>query len=221
MKTTVAFFDFDGTLIKGDSIFRFCIYSFKNKHATLGQFLKTLCAGLGYLLSIISASKSKEIALSFCKNKDEVALQKLAESFCNDVLIPSLYVKGQEEIKKHLDKGTKVILVSASPEFYLMPLKNKLKLTDILATPMEFNSQRIFTGKVGNNCKGEEKPIRINNYLKKKGIELNIETSSAYGDTASDYPMMKMVNNRFIIRPKRKLSKLAKTDSKVTTFMWN
>ena len=64
-KQAFAFFDFDGTMIPGDSIAAFVRYARKRGIMTRREFLKALLAAARYVLGLTDAVYSKNAALRF------------------------------------------------------------------------------------------------------------------------------------------------------------
>lgn len=203
-----AFFDFDGTLIKGDSIIRFCFYAYQHKLCTLGQLLRAGVMGALYQCRLTTAEKSKQAALSFLAGRPHKEVEKIARDFCHNVLIPNLYPEGVEAIRRHRLDGAEVWLVSASTAFYLEPLKRHLRLTGLIGTRMHVDEQGRYSGLIdGHNCRGVEKTLRIAEVLAAKGDMVDYASSHAYGDTAGDIPMLMLCQHKTAVNPRRKLLK--------------
>ena len=202
-----AFFDFDGTLIKGDSIIRFCFYAHRNKLCSLGHLIYSGIMATLYHLGITNAEKSKQAALSFLAGMPRKEVEKLAKDFCNHELIPNLYPEGVEAIRRHRLEGTEVWMVSASTAFYLEPLKKHLRLTGLIGTRMHVLNG-MYTGQMaGENCRGVEKPLRLAEVLASRGDMLDYGESSAYGDSAGDAPMLSLCARKVAVNPRKKLLK--------------
>ena len=218
---TYAFFDFDGTLIKGDSIIRFCLYAYQNKLCTLGDLIHAGVMGAMYQCHLITAEKSKQAALRFLAGKPQKEVEKIARDFCHTVLIPHLYPEGVEAIRRHRLDGAEVWLVSASTAFYLEPLKRHLRLTGLIGTRMHVDESGRYSGLIdGHNCRGVEKPLRIAEILASKGDMVDYAASYAYGDTAGDIPMLMLCQNKRAVNPRRKLVKGLKGADGVETLTW-
>ena len=54
----------------------------------------------------------------------------------------------------------------------------------------------------------EEKVRRIRQWLNQRGIDVDWSGSSAYGDSANDLPMLRMVGQPFLINPRHKIRAL-------------
>lgn len=221
MQKTYALFDFDGTLIGGDSILLFIRYAWRKKLCGAVDILRFLVAGVFFTLKLISPKRAKEMSLHFLKGTERAAYQAIAEDFCQTVLVPRLYPKGREAILAHRQAGHEVLLISASPAFYLQPLQSILGLSAVLGTQFSTDANGRFGGQiVASNCRGEEKPKRLRCYLSKTGDTLDSETSSAYGDSAHDLPMLRLCAHAFAINPKPKLQKQLHTLNDVTVLDW-
>ena len=64
VQKSYALFDFDGTLLKGDSIVRFCFFARRQGLCSLAHLRGGARAALGYKLGLSSARQSKASALS-------------------------------------------------------------------------------------------------------------------------------------------------------------
>ena len=65
----------------------------------------------------------------------------------------------------------------------------------------------MYTGKIGKNCKGEEKVRRIQRWCEEQGLSIDKEHSAGYGDSPSDAPMLLLTASPNLVNPKRGLIK--------------
>jgi HAD superfamily hydrolase (TIGR01490 family) len=201
-----ALFDLDGTVSSGDSILPMIRYAVKNRFARRAHLPMVLLAFLGYSLHILNDTKAKEIAIAFVKGKTKAQVQAFSEAFCHDVLIQRIYKDAREEIKTRKNEGLRVLLVTASPDFYLQPLIKELQLDGIIGTRADLTNDGIYTGRIaGLNCRNLEKPLRIAEYLAAEGYELDTDSSYAYGDSGHDWPMMSLTGNPVAVNAKKEL----------------
>jgi len=221
MKKTYALFDFDGTLIRGDSTLLFLRYAWRKKLCSVVDLFRFAVAGGCYVFRVLSSKRAKELGLRFIKGRGQAAYADAVKDFCDTVLMPRLYPQAAETLQKHQAAGDEIILISASFSFYLKPLKQALGLTEVLATDLEIDAEGRFTGRIaGQNCHGEEKPRRLQAYLNKTGAQLDFESSCAYGDSRHDLPMFALCKNAYAINPGIKLRNKLKTVSGVTAVHW-
>lgn len=208
MQKCYALFDFDGTLIRGDSIVSFCFYAHRHGWMKTGTLLKSAVLSVLYLCHLTTAQKSKQAALAFLAGHSEKEVSAFAESFCRDVLLPHLYADGKKEIEKRISEGCEVWLVSASPAFYLEPLAKHLHVDVVIGTRLHVDENGMHTGLLfGENCRGIEKPLRLAEVLAARGDMLDYAGSWAYGDTAGDAPMLMQCGHKMAVNARKKLIK--------------
>ena len=95
-----AFFDFDNTIAKGDTIFKLLVYTIKKHPLTIVRFLLTILYGIGYILHLVSKEKLKETILFPLDlfNSEEL------KTFYQEKVVPSYYPHMVQELQKRKDK---------------------------------------------------------------------------------------------------------------------
>lgn len=196
----IAIFDFDKTLISADS---FRLFSYIASEKFWGKsfvfLLSLLCKA-----KLMSNKKYKELTLQMfwqkkSINKKELILQKLyskLQKFENEKIIKSL--------DNHLRHYHKVIVLSASPIFYLKPyIKRWSDKIGVYGTEVNIQNSKIRV----KNLHGQEKLICAKSIISK-------EKSNyiwVYTDHFSDLPIIKLANHVLLVNPSAKLkNKLAK-----------
>ena len=207
-----AFFDFDGTLIPGDSIAAFVRYARKRGIMPRRDFFRALLAAAGYVLGLVSAADSKNAALRFRMRLSPADREALDRDFVRDCLLPRVYPQAQACLDLHRQAGRETVLVTASTENYMQIVADELGFSALLATPLRPD------GTVGENCKGEEKPRRIRAWLREQNREADFAASFAYGDSKSDLPMLLLCGHPVQVNPKKALRKAA---PEMETVGWN
>ena len=214
MHKSFALFDFDGTVIPGDSIVRFCFFAYKKDICSRKQLWKAAWAALRYLLGIITADQSKMISLAFLIGKSQEELTALSQEFYTVVLQPLLRRQAVEALAKHRAQGATILLVTASPSFYMEPFKEAYGIEAVIGTRMDMSPAGTLTGHIcGESCKGLQKPLRLAEYLAATGDRLDYENSYAYGDSPSDFPMLALCGHKVAVNARPKLKrKLGKAE---------
>ncbi|MGI6739427.1 MAG: HAD family hydrolase [Christensenellales bacterium] len=198
---TVSLFDFDGTMLKGDSIVEYISLAIKEGLCPKRNVPVMLLSALLAYGGIISAERAKSISLSFLKNVDKKSQEEFAKRFISENILPRLYPKAFERLLMHRANGDIVLIVSASPDCYMKYLPLYLPVDGVLA------SLTMDNGKVTCNFKGAEKLVRIKKWLKENNIAMDRENSFAYGDSSHDILMMELAQNPVCINPKKALSR--------------
>ena len=220
MKKAYALFDFDGTLISGDSIWRFCWYAHSQGLCSFSALWQGVQAGVQYFFKRSTAEESKQAALAFLAGRNRAELAALSQSFCEKVLCPRLRKKAIAELEARKGEGAEVLLITASPAFYLEPMKGLLGITEVIGTRMDFDSEGKATGLLGENCKGLQKPLRLAEYLAATDGRLDYESSYAYGDSASDMPMLALCGHKLGVNPKPELKKCLREAEGASLVRW-
>ncbi|GAD19751.1 HAD family hydrolase [Helicobacter fennelliae] len=180
----IAFFDFDGTITKQDSLFLFVCFAVGRKRLYLG-LLSKFWVLLGYMCGLYSNTYAKQELMRYffggLKQSDFLAL---CEAFL-PTLESILKSSAIKRIQWHKNRGDEVVVVSASFEAYLLPLCKKLGVACI-GTKLE-SKNGILSGNIaGENCYGSQKAIRI----KAKYNLAQYTKIYAYGDTKGDTQML-------------------------------
>ena len=133
------------------------------------------------------------------------SVEALGRAFCREELLPRLYPQGVEELRRRHAEGAEVLLVTASPSFYLEALKEELPIRRIIGTRMHVENG-VYTGLIaGENCRGVQKPLRLAEDLAARGDMVDYAASWAYGDSAGDAPMLALCGHKVGVNPKRRL----------------
>ena len=199
----LALFDFDGTLIPGDSIALFIRWARRRGVMTAGEFARALLAAAGYGVKLVSAERSKEQALRFLARLSARQRDRLCRDFAESALLPTVYEKGLARVRAHQAEGRKAVLLTASTDNYMLFAGQALGFDAVLATPWRED------GTLGANCKGGEKPRRLSAWLRENGLAADFADSFAYGDSKSDLPMLRLCGHPVQVNAKKALRRAA------------
>jgi phosphatidylglycerophosphatase C len=190
-RPVVAAFDVDGTLTTRD-----CVTPFLRRAA--GRRLAS--ALLGHPFALLSAAvhrdrdRLKELACRALRGSDGSAIDRLGESFAEQVATNWLRTDATARLRRHRELGHTVILASASLDAYLEPLGRLLEVDDVVCTRLERGPDGTLTGRlVGANCRGTEKARRVRDWLAVAG--LGHAELWAYGDSAGDRPLLETADH--------------------------
>jgi phosphatidylglycerophosphatase C len=192
LQKSIAFFDFDGTVTKKDTMLELARFSSGNALYLAG--LSILSPWLiGMKLGFISRKKAKEKFLRhFFATMPLQHFNELCISFTEKKMPNLLKKEAIEKIHFHLNEHTTVVIVSASAENWIAPwcLKNNLQF---ICTKLEVENNQL-TGKLkGENCNGDEKVIQI-----KQRFNLDdYDVIYCYGDTKGDKKMLALANHPY------------------------
>ena len=174
-------YDFDKTIYNGDSSIDLFLFTLKRYPIVISTIPRFLCHLVKYRLRRYSKEDMKESFFSFLKFIPNI--NALVEEFwdANEKRVFSWY---KEQLK-----STDVI-VSASPEFLIKPLADRLGIKTVIATQVEPSTGRF----LGPNCRGLEKVRRLKNQLP------DIKINGFYSDSNSDLPLAKLACQAYRIK---------------------
>lgn len=200
----LAIFDVDYTLTRKETLMELFKYSIKLDKGNLKYLPRAAYCGILYGVGVFNEKQVKQCFLKFIKGLSEKEVDKLADKFYEERLSKILYSDGINHLKKLKAEGYRVILISASPEFYMKKFYNIPEVDFIMGTRFSFNEDKFACLMDGLNCKGEEKVVRLKKYLEENNIEVDYENSHMYSDSLSDLPLLKLVGNPHLINYKKK-----------------
>jgi alcohol-forming fatty acyl-CoA reductase len=214
-ETVGAFFDIDGTLIPSPSLeWRFVGYLLKRNEISSGH--------LGRWLARFAATFWHDPQAATLGNK--LYLRGICEALVDDwekSLAPSFdslpfFDEALRQIAWHRAQGHRVFLVSGT----LAPLARVVARaiaacvsadievcgTELAVLP---GSERIWSGQIaGEHMSGTAKLRSAREFAARHGLDL--ARSYAYGDSASDLPMLEGVGNAVAVNPTRSLARVAR-----------
>ena len=200
----LAIFDIDYTITRKETLMEFFKYLVSKDIKNIKFLPRALYSGLMYVVKVYDERRVKECFLKFIENIDEAELAKLTKSFYDERVSKILYKDALEMIKKLKKEGYMVILISASPEFYVKEFYAIKEVDLIIGTKFTFKDGKFIRKMHGNNCKGEEKVRRLNEVLKEKNIKVDFKNSYMFSDSLSDKPLLDLVGNPYLINYKKK-----------------
>lgn len=174
-------YDFDVTIYDGDSsvdFFKFCLKKDKKNYKILP---KLAIKFLAYKSKNITDTELKEYIFSFLENFKNI-----------DIVVKEFWETHESKIKNfYLEKKhNQDIIISASPEFLLKPICQKLKVKDLIASDVDKT-----TGKFKKpNNRGEEK---VKEFYKKYP---KAEILEMYSDSLHDKPLLDLAKKSYFVK---------------------
>lgn len=195
---SAAAFDFDGTLIRGDSIAQLVLYGLKKgKISQLAALWSALAGGL-YHMHLVGEMTAKRAGHGFLARMNAAERETFLQDFAG-LICKKIRPQGLETIRKHQSQGDAVILCSASCACYMRHVARYLGVDALLCTPTDAQGQP-----QPPNCKRGEKVRRITQWLEEQGSDISA-LRTAYGDSAGDVQMLSACKTPVLVHPKRAL----------------
>lgn len=192
-----AFYDFDGTLRRGNSIVDYVRYAVQ-KGKLNGKERRMLVRGvIRFALGLIDEAQIKTIALRFRLRMKADEKESFDRGFASK-LVETLYPDALRDMAEQKAQGRAIVLVSASTDNYMRYTAEKMGCDRLICTRLTPD------GVILENCKGTVKAQRIKREF--AGLT-DFSGCRAYGDSPSDLPMLRLTGHPVIVNGNRKLRK--------------
>lgn len=193
--TRISVFDFDGTLIAGDSLPMFI----KHSRGAIMYYVGLLILSpilVCYILKLISNNVAKERLFRFYfRGMKEVEFVQNCRNFAS-VLDKRVNSRALQELKNAQASGQRVIILSASPRLWIEPWAQQYGV-EVIGTELQVQSGIITGSFETKNCYGAEKVNRLIEYLSCNREDVYI---IAYGDSKGDIPIMNYAEEAYWVK---------------------
>ena len=205
---TIAVFDFDGTLTRYDTYLRYLILSTLARLTRLTHMGTLPIDVLRHKLGWQDNSWLKQRFLSaILGGWGDTDLAIVTGRLFTELLNNGFRAEGLAELERHRRLGHRTVLLSAGFDFYLAPIANQMGFSDCICSNAERNEHGVLTGRIaGANCYGMEKVRRIKAIL---DCDLDLRYLVVYGDHETDFPLMRIADEAYIINPRPTLARKA------------
>lgn len=203
-----AFFDLDHTLLPFDTQTLFCNYVLHRHpwrivlHAWFAPY------AIGRALGLVSTATAKRAFLSYLWGMKRAHLRHLARDFARECVDSWIYPDLRAELLRHRHQGRKLVLNTASPDFYAEEIAAALDFDHCISTRFQIgNIVPLRPALIGTNNKREAKITAMTTHL--PGVAaLTAEQRFhcwAYSDSPADIPLLEFAGNRVLVHPGSKL----------------
>lgn len=210
MKTPIAIYDLDRTLLRHATFTPFLIFAARrNAPWRLALLPVWVGAMAAYKLGLFSRGGLKGFGLRLMPGRlDEARLQRLSSQFAAKVA-PSWVGEGAAHaLDRDRAEGRIMILATAAMQFYAYDVASRLGFDHILATGHALAG----SGHVrlaGENCYGAEKVPRVEALLSSLSLDRADCDIRFYTDSASDAPLLDWADEGVLVDARSKGRALA------------
>ncbi|HLC65268.1 MAG TPA: HAD-IB family hydrolase [Candidatus Nanoarchaeia archaeon] len=203
----VALFDVDDTIVDGACAIIYAKYLYKKKALNLSFLVKVHLYLLYYmLLARLNRLNIKKIEEKWFKElSSKISVDEalhLGRQCFEEEIKPKIYREVLPIIKKHAERGDRIVLISNSPKFLIEQLANHLNIKEFYGTDFVCENNR-FKSIKQPYCFGEGKAKII------KKSSLDLKNSYAYSDSIHDLPLLEMIKYPNVVNPDRRLRNIA------------
>ncbi|HVY47039.1 MAG TPA: HAD-IB family hydrolase [Minicystis sp.] len=204
----LAFFDFDGTLVRKDSGVVCAIPSIRR--GLLGPRAGARVVST-YLLSkagLRTRADAQRAGFACYAGRTLEELRAVMADLYAQHLRAFVSEPMRARVEAHRARGDRLVVLTASAFFFAEPLAADLGLDEVVGTEVEF-AGGVCTGRVeGEILDGPEKLAAARAVAARHGEEL--ARSTFYSDHAADLPLLEAVGTPVVVGPSRAFERLAR-----------
>ncbi|HWJ98010.1 MAG TPA: HAD-IB family hydrolase [Acidimicrobiales bacterium] len=191
----IAAFDFDGTLTRRDTLLPFLARACGATAfgRAVGHIApQAVRARTGRLQAEVHHRDVTKAALlrELLAGRDASWYSAQGDQYAT-TLGPKLRPEMVEQVRWHRDAGHELVIVSASLRTYLDPFATSFGFDHVIAVDLEADDRGVLTGEMaGPNVRGEEKAVRLRQWLGGEAPEM----MWAYGNSSGDTELLAMAD---------------------------
>lgn len=208
---SVAVFDLDGTIMRGDSYLQFLLFGLKRLP---GRRLRLPDLAAAAALHKAGFRDNTWLKCYFLKavfgGIDRPAMEWLTDAFVSRVFHTYLFADALNRIDGHRQAGDRLVLASASLDIYVKKIGDRLGFDDVVCTAAAWADDDTVSGRLVNgNCYGAAKVSLVRWHLDAAypGVPLTV-----YTDHHSDLPLLRSAAQPYAVNPTRALRAVARRD---------
>ena len=207
----IAVFDFDGTVISGQSGLLFSAYLLRRHLSSVSRTLKLMWWGVRYKLHLPQRQEeARELVVGALTQYSIEFANAVMHDFHREVVEGMYRSQALEEVRRRQAEGCCVLLVSATFEPIAELAAKKLGVDAFLATKMQVGADGHYTSKVdGPVIEGAQKLVSATEWCNQHYGKGNWELAYAYGDHYSDATLLSAAQTPCAVCPGPTLTRLA------------
>lgn len=165
-----------------------------------------------YLAKRIDRARLKEMTQAAVMGQRAAVanVEAAAAQFAERIVANMVYLDAVARIAADRAAGHRVVLATASYDFYVQPIAARLGITDLIATPSTVEADHLLPRIARENCYGPAKLRMIEAWLAEQGIAREEAHVRFYSDHVSDAPTLEWADEAFAVNPHGPLRKLAR-----------
>jgi phosphatidylglycerophosphatase C len=190
LQVSISIYDMDRTITRSGTWTPWLIF-WARREAPWRLLLAPLLglALLGYALKLLTRARLKEIGhrLLMGRHIPRPQLAAAATAYAEAVLADNVHDGALVQIAEDRAAGRRLVLATASNEYYVAAIASLLGMDDVIATASRWEDDRLHHRLGGDNCYGEVKRVLVEAFLERE--RLAGAPIYFYSDHHSDAPV--------------------------------
>lgn len=206
----IAIYDMDRTVTRIGTFTPFLLFAARRRPARFLLLPLYLLALIGYPLGLLGRKQLKELGFGLIvgRRAGAAALESLARDYARHVLGQNLLPGARPRIEADRAEGCRLVLATASPDFYVREIASLLGFDEVIATRQGRLEDGSYSHRIeGANCYGVAKLDRIREWL---GDGRETAEIRFYSDHHSDAHVLEWADRAIAANPNARLQALAR-----------
>ena len=205
MTDHVSAFDLDHTLITVNASFRFGAYLYKKGTFPLSVLLSLLSYYTAYKFFRMPVEALHRLCFKkLFLGRSESEILAHAKAFANEYIDELIYPPALARLRDAQDKGHYTAIFSASPDFLVAAIAQKLNIPHFWGSDYRVNKG--LYSEISTILEGSAKASLLAEWLQQLGLVNS--ASTVYTDSVQDAPFLRAAGTAIGVNPDKKLKKL-------------
>lgn len=164
-----------------------------------------------YALKLIDRARLKELTqcLVMGRRARMTDVERIAAPFADRMAADGVYDAARARIAADRVAGYRIVIATASYDFYVRHIAERLGIDDVIATRSTIVDGWMLPRITGENCYGPAKLRMIEAWMASEGIARDGAHIRFYSDHVSDAPTLAWADEPFAVNPHAKLRAFA------------
>lgn len=211
MKTRLALFDLDHTLLPIDSDYSWGVFTQAIGWADPVEFARRNEEFFAqYQAGGLDVHAYVRFATDAIRRHGRDASLKARERFMREVIAPVVRPQALELVRTHQRAGEQVVIVTATNDFITRPIAAAFGVDELIAVRLATGPDGWITGEIdGVPSMREGKVLRVADWLRARGLDWESVETTFYSDSMNDVPLLERADHPVATNPDARLRALA------------
>ena len=203
-----AFFDLDGTLVRGFTATVHAGHRIRNGQSGFGELSGIFEASVRYKLGRMQFAKLLQRAAGYLAGEPLADLESLGDELFSTRVAGRLYPLMTRVVAAHQARGHTVVMSSSALTMHAGPVARHLGIEHVLCNHFEVDAEDKLTGHIVKPIVwGRQKARAVMEFSSQRGIDL--AESFCYADGTEDLPVLDAVGHPNAVNPRTGLATAA------------
>ena len=211
--TRLAIFDLDETITRRPTFARWLVFwAARRAPWRLPMLALQGVAMLGFVVGLVGRRRLKMLGIGFVMGAGvtRATVAREARAFVAREMRENVLVDARAAIAAERAAGARVVLATASMDFYADAFGAALGLDGVVATRSGWQADALSPERAGPNCYADEKLARVQAWLAAAGLARGDVRVHFYSDHISDLPTLEWADEAVVVNPAPPLARIAR-----------